>query len=368
MLGMHDVIVVGGGLIGSSIAREVSGRGHSVLVLDKGEAIEAASWAAAGMLAPQSEAEFPGPFFELCNASHRLYGEWAQSLQDKSGVDVEYLKSGLLFVAPTDDAFKTAQRRFLWQREHGLRLEILGPVEATQLEPSLSLPVAGAFLMPDEHQVTPRQLTRALRAACTSSRIEIRQQIIVNEIVHASGKVKGVRAGGELIEAGSVVLAAGAWTSQIEGPKPRIPVSPRKGQILSLVAPTAAFRRMIRWGHTYAVSRPNGELVIGATNEDTGFDRSLTPSGVGRLLSAAQELSSAIGGWPIKEMWAGLRPSTPDGLPVIGRGEVDGLIFATGHYRNGVLLTPITALVTADLLEGAAPRINLEAFSPKRFL
>ena len=368
---MHDVVIVGGGVIGLSIARESAANGHSVLVLERGETGEGASWAAAGMLAPQSEAEQRGPLFDLCAASHRLYREWVHQLQDQSGVDLEYVESGLLFLAQTDIDLDALRQRTAWHRGAGMKFEALSAEEAKKLEPAITMPLAGAILMPDEHHITPRKLAAGLRAACTVSKpgkIEIRTGKQVEEIVTDGQRVTGVRVGQDVIAASTVVIASGAWTPAIKGLQPQIPVSPRKGQILSLGMPgPGVFGRIIRWGRTYAVPRPNGDLIVGATNEDVGFDRSLTPSGIGQLLTAAQALSNAAAGFPIQEMWTGLRPSTPDGLPVLGRSALSGLIYSTGHYRNGVLLAPITAEIITALIENRPPPMPLEAFAPTRF-
>ena len=367
MAGMHDVIVVGGGIIGLSIAREVAAHGRSVLVLERGETGEGASWAAAGMLAPQTEAEQNGPFFQLCAASHRMYRAWTDQIREQTGLDPEYVASGLLLLAPTDGDLAALRQRFAWQRTLGLTWEVLSTADTQKLEPALTMPVAGAILIPGEHQVAPRKLSSALRAACVGWKAEIRTRQRVDEILSDGRRVTGVRVGNDIVSSPYVVVASGAWTSEISGLQPQIPVSPRKGQILSLTMRGQTFTHMIQWGHSYAVPRPSGELVIGATNEDVGFDRSLTPAGIGQLLSAVQQLSTVAASYPIQEMWAGFRPATPDGLPVLGRGRLPGLVYATGHYRNGILLAPITAAAVLALIEDRPPVVPLEAFAPSRF-
>ncbi len=169
------------------------------------------------------------------------------------------------------------------------------------------------------------------------------------------------------MQAASIIIASGVWSAELEGLRPRIPISPRKGQILSLAMPSGAFRRMIRWEHSYFVPRSTGELIVGATNEDVGFESSVTPAGLGRLLTDAQSISSHVGSYPILETWTGLRPATRDELPVLGPTAVPGVYYATGHYRNGVLLAPITATIVADLVEGRDPKIDIQPYSPSRF-
>jgi len=364
---MHDVIIVGGGVIGLSAARELALLGRKVLLLDLGSPREATSWAAAGMLAPQSEADASSPFFDLCLASARLYRAWAGHLCEESGVDAEYVRSGLLFVASTEDSLSRLRRSIDWQQSAGLKAELLNAEEAAKLEPALTLPLTGAVAMPDECHVTPRLLLDAVRGACAANGVEIRSGQRVLQIESVRDRVSGVRTSTELIPAENVVIACGVRSPEIGNLRPAIPVTPRKGQILSLASSGLLFSRMIRWEHAYFVPRRNGELIVGATNEDAGFDRSLTPAGVGALLGRAQQLSSKVAALPINEMWTGLRPATPDGLPVIGRAQLDGLIYANGHYRNGILLAPITAESVAALVENRPGPVALDAFSPARF-
>jgi len=176
-----------------------------------------------------------------------------------------------------------------------------------------------------------------------------------------------VSVGHTKFEAPRIIVASGVWSGELKGLNPVIPVQPRKGQIMSLTAPRKAFRRMIRWQHSYFVPRSTGELIVGATNENAGFDQAITPAGIGQLLSEAQQISSHVGAYPIAEMWTGLRPATPDCLPILGPSSIEGLYYATGHYRNGVLLAPITASIMADLIEGRNPRLPIDSFLPSRF-
>jgi len=364
---MHDVIIVGGGVIGLSIARELALHSKSVLLLDRGNTRDATSWAAAGMLAPQSETEIASAFFDLCMASARLYRDWTNHLHEESGIDPEFADSGLLFVASTEEGLCRLKRSLEWQQSMGLKGELLSPEATVQLEPHLTLSLTGAVFMPDECHVTPRRLLEALAGACAGKRVEIQTGVRVLEVLQAEGRVTGVRTPSEQFAAPNVVIASGVRSPEIQGISPAIPVSPRKGQILSLTSDARAFRHMIRWEHAYMVPRRSGDLIVGATNEDAGFDRSITPAGVGSLLQRAQQLSSHIADLPIGEIWTGLRPATPDGLPVIGKAGVEGLFYATGHYRNGILLAPITAVSVASVVENRTAPVLLDAFAPARF-
>jgi len=254
------------------------------------------------------------------------------------------------------------RRRYEWQKEAGFDVQLLSGAEVSELEPLLTAPVAVAVFMPGERSVTPRLLVDALRESCLKRGVEMRLGLHVEEI----GK-NSVRAGHMTLETENIVVASGVWSAEIKGLNPPIPVYPRKGQILSLGMPAGAFRHMIRWGHSYFMPRPSGELVVGATNEDAGFDMSNTPAGLGRLLTEAQQISSHTGDYPILETWTGLRPATPDGLPILGQSAIPGVYYATGHYRNGVLLAPATAAIIRDLIRDGRTDQGIGPYSPSRF-
>jgi glycine oxidase len=364
---MHDVIIVGGGAIGLSVAHAVAGAGRKVLLLDRGNPRDAASWAAAGMLAPQSEADSPSALFDLCLASAQLYPDWIRQLHEESGIDPEYADSGLLFVASTEESLCRLRRTAEWQQAAGLTASLISPEDVRSLEPRLTLDVVGGVSLPDECHVTPRRLLEALTGACATKKVDIRTGVRVLEIVHAADKITGVRTARESFNAPVVVVASGVQSTELGGLSPAIPLSPRKGQILSLTSTTATFSRMIRWEHAYVVPRRSGELIVGATNEDAGFDRSVTPAGIGGLLERVQRISSYVSKLPIHDMWTGLRPTSPDGLPLIGNAAVEGLIYATGHYRNGILLAPVTAAAVLSFIENKAFSTPLNAFAPSRF-
>jgi glycine oxidase len=358
---MHDVIIIGGGVIGLSIAHELVG-GKSVLLLDRGATGQGTSRAAAGMLSPLSEADDQGPFFQLCRQSHAMYGRFVEELQLESKLDVGYAAEGVLCLASTEQAANVLQRRYDWQKNAGFGVELLSADDVRNMEPLVTAPIQAAVFIPGESCVAPRRLVNALREACFNRGVEIRTGLCVESIsqnqVHLQGTV---------IEAGSIIVASGVWSADLSGLTPPIPVYPRKGQILSLGMPPAAFRRMIRWGSSYFVPRSTGELIVGATNEDVGFDMSVTPAGLGRLVTDAQQISSHAGAYPILETWTGLRPATPDGLPILGPSATPGVYYATGHHRNGVLLAPITAAIVSDLVEGRKPRLAIDEYLPSRF-
>jgi glycine oxidase len=358
---MYDVIVIGGGVIGLSIARELAGR-KSVLLLDRSSTGQGTSRAAAGMLTPLSEADDQGPFFQLSRASHALYPKFVEELTHESGLDVGYSSEGLLCLASSEEAAATIRRRYEWQKKAGFEVELLSAGAVHEMEPLITAPVVAAVFMPRELGVTPRRLVNALRESCFTRGVEMRTGLHVQRVTENT-----VHVGHLTLEASNVVIASGVWSAEFAGLDPPIPVHPRKGQILSLGMPAGAFRKMIRWGNSYFMPRNTGELVVGATNEDSGFDLSNTPAGLGRLLNDAQQISSHVGSYPILETWTGLRPATPDGLPIIGPSAIPGVYYATGHYRNGVLLAPITAAIIADLIENRKPGVAIESYDPSRF-
>ena len=358
---MYDVIVIGGGVIGLAIARELGER-KSVLLLDRGATGQATSRAAAGMLTPLSEADDQGPFFQLCRASLARYSNFVDEVQRESGLDVGYSSEGLLCLASTSESAAVLRRRYEWQKAAGLEVELLSTDQVHKMEPLVTAPLSAAVFLPAERSVMPRRLLNALREACFRRGVELRTGLHVEGISENT-----VRMGHMTLEASCIIISSGVWSAEFAGLNPPIPVFPRKGQILSLGMPPGAFRKMIRWGSSYFLPRSTGELIVGATNEDCGFDLSNTPAGLSRLLNEAQQISSHVGSYPILETWTGLRPATPDGLPILGPSNVPGVYYATGHYRNGVLLAPMTAAIVSDFLDNRKPLLPLEPYLPSRF-
>jgi glycine oxidase len=350
---MHDVIVVGGGVIGLTIARELAPR-KSVRLLDRGPTGNGTSWAAAGMLSPLSEANGDGPFFQLCSRSFSLYEKFLQGLTDETGIDCGYSDNeGVLTLATTDEAASTLETRAGWQRKAGFEVELISSDDVRSLEPLVTAPVKKGLFTPRERSVAPRRLVNALRESCLNRGVDIETGVNVESIAE--------------FKARNIIIASGVWSRQLKGLDPVIPVEPRKGQILSVAIPSQSFKRIIRWQHTYFVPRGSNEMIVGATEESVGFDRSNTPAGVSQLLNEAQQISSHVGTYPILEMWSGLRPAAPDQLPIIGPSSIPGVLYATGHYRNGILLAPITASIISELVQQGTTSTPIESFLPSRF-
>ena len=359
----HDVIVVGGGAIGLAIARSLAVE-HSVLLVERDQPGRQASWAAAGMLCPHSEAEKDDSMLRFGLDSLAMYPDFVRELEHETGIDVQYRRDGVLVLASANEEFAELRRRALWQSQAGLDARLLNADEVARLEPELTLRIQGALFYPGDHQIHPRRLLEALDTSCKRRGVDRADRSAVDEVLVSGGRVRGVRVGTAEIRGRAVVVAAGAWAGRITGLTPPTGIKPMKGQILSLQMPGPVFRHIVRWKNLYLVPRNDDRLVVGATDEDCGFDRSLTTAGIGGLLTGAQQMSRAVGSYPILETWTGLRPLIPGGLPVIGSAGVDGLFYALGHYRNGILLTPATAgMVRASVAGGRLPAYA-EALSP----
>ena len=368
----YDVVVVGAGVIGLACAWRAAERGMSVLVIDREGIGAGASGVAAGMLAPVTEAEFEEQELLRLNLESRsLWAEFAAELAKAAGAEIGHEESGAAVVAADRDDAEELRRLHRFQRSLGLQAEWLSPRECRRLEPGLSPRIAGGILAPQDGYVDPTAVVAALASALERAGGELALGVEVDSLEGGGGRVTGVRTRTGVVGASSVVIAAGCWSSQLRGPVGQaLPVRPVKGQILALRARPGAARpaeRLVRTPRCYVVSRPDGRVVVGATVEDRGFDAAVTADGVFRLLEAAWEVLPDIGELELVAARAGLRPGTPDNAPVVGPGAAGGLVWATGHYRNGVLLAPVTALAVAELLtEGELPD-SMTPFSPRRF-
>jgi glycine oxidase len=361
------VAVVGGGVIGLTIAWRAAQRGLRVVVLERGEPGGGASWVAAGMLAPVTEATLiERDVLRLGLASAEAYPSFVEELRQISGVDPGYLPWGMLLVARDRDEAEALERELEMRRGLGLTVERLRPTEARALEPALAPTMRLALNMAGDHAVDPRRLTAALVKAVRSVGVELRLGCQVAALED------GVRlASGEHVGAEQVVLAAGAWSDAIAGvpEQARVPVHPVKGQILRMHDPAGPglVGRVVRMTSGYLVPRGDGRYVLGATMEERGFDTTVTAGAVFELLRDASELVPGISELVIDEIIAGLRPATPDNAPAIGPSAIPGLHWAVGHYRNGILLAPITAeIIVAGLAGEELPELAAP-FAPSRF-
>jgi glycine oxidase len=369
-----NVAVIGAGVIGLGIAWRLAVQGASVQVFDKGAAGAGASHAAAGMLAACSEAE-PGEeaLVALGRESQARWPAFAANLQQASGIDVELRTEGTLVVALTADDQARLNHHLVFQHQLGLPLHWISPAETRRREPHLAGKLAGAVLSPEDHQVDNRKLAAALRIAAEAAGAVISEHQPVGAISSHAGRVDGVVLGdGTKVAVDVVVLAAGAWSRGIEGvaPELRPPVRPIKGQMLALrMDPAAPLLSHVVWAPgAYLVPRRDGRLIVGGTVEERGFDTTLTAGGLLTLLEAAWRVVPAVEELPIDEMWVGHRPGSRDDAPILGAGPLDGLIYATGHHRNGILLAPVTADAIARLVIDGDADPAIRPFGIERFV
>jgi glycine oxidase len=345
--------IVGGGIIGLAIAYELAKRGGQVSLFEQGEPGHGASWAGAGMLAPFTEAIEDAQLLALMLDSLERYPNFAASVSADSGIDPQLGLDGILDIAVDEKKFQELQKRTRVLDSLGRKYELLGARETLALEPVLCADVRGSLLVHAEGQIDNRRLGRALRRACERSGVAIRSNCAVLAIEADDRRVLGVRTSAGFAAAHIVINAAGAWASGLLVPNQirMAAVMPVKGQMLSLEIPKGLMRHVTWADGVYFVPRSDGRLLVGATVEDAGFDVRVTAHGIAYLLNRALKAAPALRNFTISETWAGLRPGTRDGRPLIGRTELEGYYLATGHYRNGILLAPATAAIIADLLE-----------------
>ncbi len=366
------IAIIGGGVIGLGIGWRLAQAGCAVEIFERGEAGKGASWAAAGMLAAGVETE-PGELglHALNRASQLSWPGFAAELEAVSGQSVDLRRDGTLMVALNRDDAAQLRHTYDFQREHGIELEWLSGAQTRAREGFLHPNIAAGVFCADDHQVENRKLVRALRAAFLAAGGILHEHTPVASLDIEGGAVKGVQLADRRVAADVVVLAAGAWSGEIAGlpQAARPPIRPIKGQMLALrMDPAAPLLRHVVWTpRVYLVPRDDGRLIVGATTEERGFDASLTAGGVMVLLEGAWRAVPGIEELAIDEIWAGFRPGSRDDAPVLGPGEIDGLVYATGHHRNGILLTPVTANAVADyILTGALAEV-IRPFSIARF-
>jgi glycine oxidase len=362
-----DILIIGAGVIGSSLACELTRERFKVLVLDRKQPAAEATWAAAGMLAPVPEGPESTALVPLERASLDLYPEFVDRIEAASGIRTGFRRTGALvafFGARADHEqgeFLAALSRF------DLAGQPLTGDEARRREPTLSPAVAAAVWLPREASIDNRTLGRALAVAARRQGVELRCGVEATALLVEQDRCCGVLAAGERISAGHVVIAAGCFSARIEQLARYAPTRPVRGQMIALDAGAARPATVLRSERGYLVPREDGRLIAGSTLEDAGFDKSVTPQGLQSILAGAMELVPALAAVPILETWSGLRPDSPDHLPLLGPTDLPGLSIATGHYRNGILLAPITARLGRQWLTGKATDFDLAPFSPLRF-
>jgi glycine oxidase len=365
-----EVIVVGGGVIGCSIAYYLAKDGARVTVLERGEIGGEASSASAGMLAPLAEVEDAGPFQDLALAGLRMFPDLAEALEQESGVDIEHLRSGILRLALTEADAEHLRNFTNCRPPPGLELHWLEPEELCALEPGVSAKARGALYSPEEHQVNADRLVQALARAAEARGVVLRKHMTVTGLATQGTRVLGVRISDGTLYGGHVALAAGAWTpTLVKDLGVNMPIFPARGQIMALPASRAALRHIL-WGEGgYLVPKANGFIFAGATVEQVGFRRNTTVKGLNQLRRMTTSLAPRLAANDTVDAWAGLRPGSADALPILGPVPGwEGLSVASGHFRNGILLSPITGqLIARSILDGSTNEA-LAPFGPARFI
>ncbi len=367
----YDAIFVGAGVIGLASAWRTAERGASVCVLERDRPAAGASGVAAGMLAPVGEASWGEERLLALNfASLRRWPDFAEQLEGEGGLETGFSRCGALHVALDRDEAEELRRRYELHRGLGLESEWLPGRECRRLEPGLATAVRGGAHAPGEASVDPRKVVAALLAALDRRGAAVRSGAEVIAAERRGGTWRVETANGDAVEGSNLVLAAGCWSGQARWLAEAVPpVRPVKGEILTLrgQADEPVCERIVVGERVYLVPRADGRLIVGATVEERGFDTTVTAGGVHELLREAYRVIPEIAELELAEAVAGLRPGSPDNAPLIGRGDVDGLLIAAGHFRNGVLQAPVTADSIAALITGEPTPVDLEPFSPQRF-
>jgi glycine oxidase len=365
------VIIIGGGIIGASIAWRLARERTEVLVLERARLGQEASWAAAGMIAPQAEAQTSGVFFDLCLAARRAFDDTIDRLIADARLDPEYDPEGILYLALDDVERAELESRARWHRAAGALVRELSAAEARRIEPAISPATLFALHLPDNRRVENRKLTQAYIAAAINSGTQFREGAAVDSIATAGGRATGVRLhDGSTIDADLVIVAAGSWSHHVRGLEAdHVALHPVRGQMLCFESRPRLLANAVFSMRGYLVPRRDGRLLAGSTMEEAGYNKAVTLAGMEKITRGAIAMVPSLADLPFREAWAGLRPATRDLLPVLGYSpSVANVIWSTGHYRSGILLSALTGEVVADLVAGRTPSIDLAPFSPTRFL
>ncbi len=366
-----DAAIVGGGIIGCSIAFELAAEKLKVVVLDRQQPGREASWAAAGMLSPAPDSPRDHPLVPLAKKSLSLYPEFVRAVEEASGKPIGYTRKGALQIFAGPSAETERDEMLAAHRDLGLDSHPVSLDEGHKLEPALNPSAGAALYLPKEETVEPRLLMDAVLAASRNRGVEIRAGACVASLAQQEGRCTGVVAAGQSIAAKHVIIAAGCFSGEIAGESSlsfaSIPTRPVRGQMLALRRPGLLLQRVLRSERGYLVPRSDGRIVAGSTLEEAGFEKKVTAAGVRHIIESSIELCPDLAEAEILETWSGLRPGTPDDLPILGFAGTENLILATGHYRNGILLAPITAKLVRDWLIHGRTSFDAQAFSPSRF-
>jgi glycine oxidase len=363
-----DVLVCGAGVIGCAIAREAASAGLRVTVLDRARPGEEASGAAAGMLTSQAKVEAPGLLPELGRRSAELFPVIARELAEETGVDIGLDRCGTIRLAGDDAEARRIGELVRWQRAAGWPAEEADPRRLVELSAGrLALPQWPGAFFPEEAVVDTKRFVRALWLSAGRRGARVRPGTAARALRIENGRCVGVETDRDTLSCGVVIDAAGAWAGFDRSLPFRIPVRPVRGQIVELLDDGPGFPRALHAGAFYIAPRRDGRLLLGSTSEEAGFEKAVTAGAVARLAGEAVARVPGLASARLSRVWSGLRPATPDGLPVLGETPLPGYLVAAGHFREGILLAPITARILARLARGERPEIDLAPFRVERF-
>jgi glycine oxidase len=362
-----DAAIAGGGLIGAAIAFELARAGLRVALFDRQQPGEGSSWAAAGILSPAPENSGMISTVPLGRASLQLYPEFVAAVEEIAGQNAGYRARGTVEALFSSDPQEKLSTIIALHHGLGLKAEPLSAEDAREMEPALSPELEAAVFRPNEACVDNRALTKTVLVAAERSGVKIFATSNVQSIAKDGGRCNGFVVDGEKFQSYWTIVAAGCHSAEIEGAAHYAPVRPAKGQMIALRAKDLSIERVLWSDHVYLVPRNDGRILAGATVEYVGFEKKVTAGGVQKIISAALQLASALADAQIEETWAGLRPDSPDHLPIIGPTDLDGLLIATGHFRSGILLAPITAQLIREWITTQNVSQDWARFSPMRF-
>ena len=361
-------VVIGGGITGLAVADELSRRGIQVVLLERSTALgQEASSAAAGILAPQSEVQEPGPFLQLLLSASQLIPEAVSRLESVTGIGIGYRVSGMLTLAFSEAERQEMEQALEWQQRAGPAPEPLQPETARRMEPAVDGPLQACLYWPQTALLDPRRFIDAYEQAVRIQQVEVRLGAAAQRVRIRGGRAVGVETVGGWIESDWVIHCAGPWAGEEIGLPFSIPGVPARGQILRFATPGPFFRRVVKSSRAYLAQRSDDCLIAGTTLEYAGFDKRTTKEGLQEIRDGISWISSRAAALPLQECWAGLRPDTPDHLPILGPTPLEGFLMAAGHFRNGILLAPLTGRLIADCLLGTRSSIDLSPFGISRF-
>ncbi len=363
-----DVLIVGGGAIGLAIAWRLAQRGATVTVIDRGPMAAEATYHATGVIQPLTDPEAPRSYLDLCLASHQLFPAFARELLHATGLDVEYGETGVLRISVDEAEAAALARHAAWLETMRFPVEPLDGPMLRERETAISARLSFGLFEPTSRWLNAPMFAQALLQAAAGAGVAVLPDRGLAQVERERGRIIAVRAGAERLPAGRFVIAAGTWSGEVAARFGlSVPMVPVCGQLIALAGEPRAIRHTIYGQRAHLVPWRSGEVIVGSTLEYVGFNKAVTAGGIGGLLAGSIELVPQVGQWPVRRLWACLRPGTPDRLPILGRAPgVENVFIATGHFRKGLLLTPITAEAMADVILEKPPQTDLHPFRPGR--